>query len=97
MHFLVMSIKLPSTLDTNRKSWIKTLPQWIVDDPCIVDRIFVYEDQKIFLLKALTLKAFEVVSTDELILAIYHDFYRHGVLHMKEKHGNYFVIEKDCC
>ena len=82
---------------------IKSPPS--VDDPFTywtVDTIFVYEDHKIFLLRALCvmnyvehLKAFEVADTSELILATYYDFYRPGVLHLKAKHSKHYLIEKD--
>ena len=84
---------------------LKTPPQWSVDDPCTycsVNTIYVYQDHKIFVLKALSivafvehLKAFEVVPTDQMILATFHNLYRHGVLHLKQKHGKYYLVEKD--
>lgn len=40
-------------------------------------------------------KAYEVVPTNRLILATVHDFYRHGVLHLKQKYDKYYVIERD--
>ena len=84
---------------------IKTPPQWSVDDPfiyCRIETIFVYQDHKIFLLRALRivrfsehLKSFEVEDISELLLVTYHDFYRSGVLHTKTKHDKHYLIEKD--
>lgn len=60
-----------------------------------------YQDHKIFLLRALRvvrfrehLKSLEVEDISELLLFTYHDFYRSGVLHTKTKHDKHYLIEK---
>ena len=83
---------------------IKTPPQWSVKDPficCKIETIFVYQDHKIFLMRALGivrfsehLKSFEVEDVSELLLVTYLDFHRSGVFHTKTRHEHY-LIEKD--
>ena len=84
---------------------VKTSPEWSVDEPFMYGRIeviFVYQDNKIFLLKALNVvkfsqhfKSFEVEDSSEIFIVTYHDFYRFGVLHTKTKNSKHYLIEKD--
>lgn len=84
---------------------VNSPPQRSVDDSFIygrIETIFVYQDNKIFLLKALNivrlcehLKSFEVEDATEMFLVTYHDFYRSGVLHTKTKYSKHYLIEKD--
>ena len=84
---------------------LRTPQQWSVDDPstyCCINAILVYQEHKVFVLKALSVvtfvehwKAFEVVPTNQVILATFHDFYRHSVLHFKQKRDKNYIIEKD--
>ena len=39
--------------------------------------------------------AFEVKTTPETIAVPYQSFFTHGVLHLKNKQGRNYVIEKD--
>ena len=75
------------------------------DDPFIYSKIettFVHEDHKIFIGRAPAIvrfiehmKTLEVQDNTQLVLVTYHDFYRSGVLHMKSKHNEHYLIEKD--
>ena len=70
---------------------------------CQIKCVFV-KDHKVFLTTVFHvvtyeehLRAYEVCPTSHQMLATYAHFRRHGVLHLKNKGGKTFVIEKDVC
>ena len=48
-----------------------------------IEHCFVYDDQKVF-----------VVNVLHIVAVNYHDLYSAGVLHMKERDSESFVVEK---
>ena len=67
-----------------------------------IQEIIVYEDVKIFNLNKLYIKsfdnkmcAFKVEVTDSTLAIEYQSLLAHGILHLKNKHGESYIIEKD--
>ncbi|CAH3115461.1 unnamed protein product [Porites lobata] len=69
-----------------------------------VDEIIVWEDEKFFILTELAtlsfhhhFMAYEVERTDHKAVVLRHDLQWYGVLHIVQKNGKKFIVEKDTC
>ena len=69
-----------------------------------VDEIIVWEDEKFFILTELAtlsfhhhFMAYEVGRTDHKAVVLRHDLQWYGVLHIVQKNGKKFIVEKDTC
>ena len=69
---------------------------------CIIEEILIYNDEKIFITKSLQLEgydgklcAFHVSATGIEKVVLFKDFYCHGILHLKNKSGKLYIVEKD--
>ena len=69
-----------------------------------VDEIIVWEDEKFFILTELAtlsfhhhFMAYEVDRTDHKAVVLRHDLQWYGVLHIVQKNGKKFIVEKDTC
>ena len=67
-----------------------------------VDEITVWEDEKFFILTELEalcfhnhFMAYEVERSDNKAVVLNHDLQWHGVLHVIQKNGKKFIVEKD--
>ena len=71
---------------------------------CEIEHIYLIDDHKVFSVKQLEivdnighLRCSCVQYTGNIILVTYNEFYIHGVLHLKARRGQLYVIEKDTC
>ena len=69
-----------------------------------VNGIIVYENHKLFEVTVLDIieydthcQAYRIEQSESAVpsLCLYNQFYCHGVLHLKEKNGSHFLVEKD--
>ncbi len=75
------------------------------EEPCLyiqLKAVYIYDENKIFCGNVLCIeefkehvKAYRVSQKDTVWMGTYHDFYSHGVLHLKHRHGLLYLIEKD--
>ena len=74
------------------------------DEPflyCIIKNIYVYKDAKIFEVEILkivlycdSIRAIKVKPTNQTLWCLYTDLFIHGILHLKRKAENVFIIDK---
>lgn len=68
---------------------------------CKISCLYVYNDLKVFVTNVLDIhdyidhtKCFAVLCSTKVIIALYSDLYTHGVLHLKTKESNTYLVEK---
>ncbi len=71
---------------------------------CVIQDVYVIEDNKVFEVKQLEvgdnaphLKSICLELSETILLVTYNDFYSHGILHLKTKGDQLYIIEKDTC
>ena len=72
-----------------------------------INSVYVFNDIKLFVLSKLLISCADhfrsllVRHTQDVVVCVVQDLYCHGVLDVKEKNGNLFIIEKSylrhCC
>ena len=66
-----------------------------------IQRLFIVEDAKVFLLSQIQtvferhIMAYKVTREEKRMLCLYSSFARPGVLHVKHKNGQAYIVEKD--
>ena len=68
---------------------------------CKIKNVYVYNDAKIFEVEVMkivlyhdNIRAIQVTTTNQTLWCLYTDLYFHGILHLKRKAENVFVIDK---
>ena len=68
---------------------------------CRIKNIYIHNDEKIFEVEVMmiityhdNIRAIQVATTDQTLWCLYTDFYYHGILHIKTKAENMFIIDK---
>ena len=101
------AVKIHGVLySVNAVVWVAKCSQEIMtEDPhlyALITSIYVIEDHKVFHCQVLELlevvdhlKSLSVLKTNRTMLITYHNFYTHGVLHLKSRNDKLYLVEKD--